>query len=347
MEINGLFEEMIAASASDLHTVVGLPPMLRIHGELLPTKRPTLTQEAAETLLYPLLDAEKKKLFLDTHDLDFAHAFGDEARFRVNFFQQMRGMGAVFRMIPTRIQTPDQLGLPAVIVKLTEAKKGLILVTGPTGSGKSTTLASMIDVINQNRQAHILTVEDPIEFVHENKKCLVTQREIGAHTDSFGAALRVAGRQDPDIILIGEMRDLETIALALTSAELGLLVFATLHTNSASKTIDRIVDVFPFDQQDQVRGMLAESLKGVVAQQLLRTADGKGRVGAYEVLVGSPALGNLIREKKASQVPSMIQTGGKVGMQTMDQHLVELVKLGTITKDEARMKAHDKEKFPI
>ncbi|MFN7972476.1 MAG: type IV pilus twitching motility protein PilT [Acidobacteriota bacterium] len=345
MKIHALFDQMMTQRASDLHMVVGLPPMFRIHGELYPAKHPPLTQAMSEEYLFALVDEEKKKKFLETHDIDFAYAFETKARFRVNFFEQYRGMGAVFRLIPTAIVTPDDLGLPPSIVKMTEAKKGLILVTGPTGSGKSTTLACMIDVINRTRQAHILTIEDPIEFVHENKKCLITQRELGAHTESFGAALRVAGRQDPDIILIGEMRDLETIALALTSAELGLLVFATLHTNSAAKTIDRIVDVFPFDQQDQVRGMLAESLKGVIAQQLLKTKDGKGRVGAFEVLVGSPALGNLIREKKSAQVPSMIQTGGKVGMQSMDQHLEELVKVGKITSDEARMKAHDKEKF--
>ena len=347
MMINMLFDEMIDRGASDLHMVVGLPPMIRVHGELIPTSQPVLDQDAAEGLLYPLLNEERKTEFLAEHDLDFAHAYEEKARFRVNFFQQQRGLGAVFRMIPTRIMTPDELGLPKSIVKLCEAKKGLILVTGPTGSGKSTTLAAMIGVINQSRAAHIITIEDPIEFVHPNEKCLITQREVGPHTESFGAALRMAGRQDPDILLIGEMRDLETISLALTSAELGLLVLGTLHTNSAAKTIDRIVDVFPFDQQDQVRGMLSESLKGVVAQQLVQTSDGHGRVGAYEVLIGSSALGNLIREKKSSQVTSMIQTGGKRGMQTMDQHLVELVKAGTITKEVARMKAHDKEKFPL
>ncbi len=274
-----------------------------------------------------------------------AYELGDEARFRCNFFYQHRGIGAVFRIIPTRILSLEQLNLPEVLKAIAQLKQGLVLVTGPTGSGKSTTLAAVIDYINETRDAHIITIEDPLEFIHPNKKCLFTQREIGAHATSFAEALKVASRENPDIILVGEMRDLETISLALTCAELGILVFGTLHTNSASKTIDRIINAFPSEQQEQTRTMLAESLKSVVAQQLLKTKDGNGRCAANEILIGSPALASMIREGKISQINSLIQTGTGSGMQTMDQHLMRLIKNDTITPQAAYERAIDKSIF--
>jgi twitching motility protein PilT len=274
-----------------------------------------------------------------------AYELGDEARFRCNFLYQQRGVGAVFRIIPTKILTLEQLGLSETLKTIAMFKQGLVLVTGPTGSGKSTTLAAMIDYINENRDAHIITIEDPLEFVHPNKKCLFTQREIGTHARSFADALRVASRENPDIILVGEMRDLETISLALTCAELGILVFGTLHTNSASKTVDRIINAFPADQQEQTRTMLSESLKSVVAQQLLKTKDGNGRCAAIEILIGSQALASMIRDKKISQINSVIQTGTNEGMQTMDQHLMKLIKEDKITPQAAYEKAIDKNIF--
>jgi twitching motility protein PilT len=278
-------------------------------------------------------------------DLDFAYEIPGAARFRGNFFNQHRGPAAVFRIIPSRVLTADELGLPEPIRKFTELNKGLVLVTGPTGSGKSTTLAAMIDLINQTRPEHILTIEDPIEFVHQNQRALVNQREVGPHTRSFATALKAALREDPDVILIGEMRDRETISLALTAAETGHLVFGTLHTNSAHKTVDRIIDTFPGELQHQVRAMLSESLRGVVAQQLLRKKGGKGRVAAHEILVGTPAVANLIREAKTFQIPSSIQTGKRDGMILMDQSIMNLMMAGTVDADEAYGKALDKAAF--
>jgi len=267
------------------------------------------------------------------------------ARFRGNIFMQHKGIGAVFRIIPSKILTADDLGLPEGVRKFTQLKKGLVLVTGPTGSGKSTTLAAMIDLINSSRKEHILTLEDPLEFIHENKESLLNQRQIGEHSESFTAALRAALREDPDVILVGEMRDLETISLAMTAAETGHLVFGTLHTNSAAKTIDRIIDAFPRDGQEQIRSMLSESLKGVVCQQLLKTVEGKGRIAAMEIMVGTPAVANLIREGKTFQIPSIIQTARKDGMQLMDQHLIDLLKTKRISPEEAHRCAQEKKQF--
>ena len=274
-----------------------------------------------------------------------AYEIEDVARFRCNFFYQHRGVGAVFRIIPTKILTLEQLALPEALRTIAMFERGLVLVTGPTGSGKSTTLAAMIDYINEKRDAHIITIEDPLEFVHRNKRCLFTQREIGAHAKSFADALKVASREDPDIILVGEMRDLETISLALTCAELGILVFGTLHTNSAAKTVDRIINAFPADEQEQARTMLSESLKAVVAQQLLQTKDGHGRCAANEILIGSAALASTIREGKISQINSLIQTGSASGMLSMDQHLLQLIKEGKITPEAAYEKGIDKKLF--
>lgn len=331
--------------ASDLHMVVGFPPLLRLGGELVRTDHPELTAESNRQILYEILDEEKQAFLEENRDFDMAYELEGLARFRCNFLYQRRGIGAVFRIIPTEILTMEQLNLPETLKKIANFKKGLVLVTGPTGSGKSTTLAAMIDYINSSREAHIITIEDPLEFVHSNRKCLFTQREIGAHARSFGDALRVASREDPDIILVGEMRDLETISLALTCAELGILVFGTLHTNSASKTIDRIINAFPADQQEQTRTMLSESLRAVIAQQLLRTVEGR-RCAANEILIGSPALASLIRSGKISQINSLIQTGTGVGMQTMDQHLMQLVAQKIITPESAYEKAIDKSLFP-
>ena len=283
--------------------------------------------------------------FLDQMDFDFAYEIEDLARFRVNVFWQRKGLGCVLRTIPSEILTADQLGLPDPVRKFCMLTKGLVLVCGPTGSGKSTTLAAMVDLINESRADHVLTIEDPIEFTHPNKKCLVNQREIGTNTKSFANALRAALREDPDVILVGEMRDRETIELGITAAETGHLVFGTLHTNSAPKTVDRIIDVFPADQQEQIRAMLAESLKGVIAQVLLRKKGGKGRVAAQEIMVGTSAISNLVRENKIHQIPSMIETGKKDGMQLLDQHIMEFLMSGEITPEEAYMKSNNKQTF--
>lgn len=344
-QIDLLFREMKEKGASDLHMVVGFPPLLRLRGELVPTDHPVLTAESNREILFEMLTPEQQEYLEKNRDFDMAYELGDEARFRCNFLYQHRGIGGVFRIIPTKILTIEQLGLPESVKAIAAFKQGLVLVTGPTGSGKSTTLAGIIDFINENRDAHIITIEDPLEFVHPNKRCLFTQREIGTHAKSFSDALRVASREDPDIILVGEMRDLETISLALTCAELGILVFGTLHTNSASKTIDRIINAFPSAQQEQTRTMLSESLKAVVAQQLLKTKDGKGRCAAIEILIGSPALASMIREGKITQISSLIQTGTNAGMQTMDQHLLQLIKADKITPQAAYEKAIDKTVF--
>lgn len=343
--IDTYFRELKQRGASDLHMVIGFPPLLRLHGELKPTDQPVLTPDSNRDILFEILDPEQQAYLEKNRDFDMAYELGDEARFRCNFFYQQRGISAVFRIIPTKILTLDQLQLPPVLKSIALLRQGLVLVTGPTGSGKSTTLAALIDYINDNRDAHVITIEDPLEFVHKNKRCLFTQREIGSHARSFGDALRVASRENPDIILVGEMRDLETISLALTCAELGILVFGTLHTNSAPKTIDRIINVFPSEQQEQTRTMLAESLKAVVAQQLLKTKDGTGRCAANEILVGSPALASMIREGKISQINSLMQTGSGSGMQTMDQHLMQLIKNNVITPQAAYEKAIDKNIF--
>ncbi|MCP4717144.1 MAG: type IV pilus twitching motility protein PilT [Deltaproteobacteria bacterium] len=343
--IDTYFREMKEKGASDLHMVIGFPPLLRLRGELVPTEHPVLTPESNRQILFEMLSEDQQAYLEQNRDFDMAYEIADLARFRCNFLYQMRGVGAVFRIIPTKILTIDQLNLPDVVRTIAGFKQGLVLVTGPTGSGKSTSLAALIDYINDTRDAHIITIEDPLEFVHPNKKCLFTQREIGAHAKSFADALMVASREDPDIILVGEMRDLETISLALTCAELGILVFGTLHTNSAAKTIDRIINAFPSDQQEQTRTMLAESLKAVIAQQLLKTKDGKGRCAANEILIGSPALASMIREGKITQISSLIQTGTSQGMQTMDQHLMQLVKDDKITTEAAYEKAIDKNVF--
>jgi twitching motility protein PilT len=320
--------------ASDLHISSGEAPMVRVHGTMMRLKLAELTEEETHTLIYQIMNDEQRKVFDEKNDLDFSMQLGEIARFRVNVFRQHRGLGAVFRKIPTSVQSLDQLKMPNVLREITHREKGLVLVTGPTGSGKSTTLAAMLDYINENREGHILTVEDPIEFVHRSKKCLVNQREVGPHTHSFKNALKAALREDPDYILIGEMRDLETIQLALTAAETGHLVFGTLHTSSAPKTVDRIIDVFPPEQQSQVRAMFSESIQAIVTQTLCKKVGG-GRVAGLEILLGSTAVRNLIREGKIHQIPSVMQTSQGQGMQTMETHLKSLVDEGLITRETA------------
>ena len=345
--IDALLTYMKGQGGSDLHLFVGRPPLIRKRGELTEIEgQPVLTAEASEKILSEIMNEEQNHKIRSHLDVDFAYEPADgSARYRVNVLQQNRGMGGVLRIIPTDILTIEQLGLPPIVREIAMYPRGLVLVTGPTGSGKSTTLAAMIDFINETKEAHIITIEDPLEFVHPNKRCLLSQREVGTHTRSFASALKMAAREDPDIILVGEMRDLDTIRLALNAAELGILVFGTLHTNSAAKTIDRIIDTFPSEEQSQVRVMLADALKAVVAQQLLKTADGKGRCAANEILIGSSALGNLIREDKTGMINSMIQTGTGVGMQSMDQALQNYVKEGRITAAAAYEKAIDKKIF--
>ncbi len=331
--------------ASDLHLSSGAYPLLRIHGELIAVDDQIYEKDRVHQMVYDVLSDDRKAQLEEHHEIDFAVELAEVGRFRVNVFYQRRGESAAFRIIPTKIKTIEDLELPPVLNNLARAKKGLILVTGPTGSGKSTTLAAMVDLLNQEKKDHILTIEDPIEFVHENKSCLVNQREVGPNTNSFGIALRSALREDPDIILVGEMRDLETIQMALTAAETGHVVFGTLHTNSASQTVDRIVDVFPPHQQQQIRTQLSEALVGVVSQILIPTVDGHGRACACEIMVANSAIKNLIREGKTHQMPSIIQTGAKEGMQSMDQCLKTLVMKGKISKDEAVMRAIDKSAF--
>lgn len=344
-QIDKLFVEMAQRGASDLHLTVGSPPLFREKGAMVPMNIGAIGAETMRKLLHEIMRPDQITYTEENLDYDFAYEVPDVARFRANVFFDHRGMGAVFRIIPTEILSLEKLGCPPSIQRISEFEKGLVLVTGPTGSGKSTTLAAMINHINENRYAHLITLEDPIEFVHPPKKCLVTQREIHYHATSFARAIRAACREDPDILLVGEMRDYETISLALSAAELGILVFGTLHTNSAAKTIDRIVDVFPAEEQGKARSMLSDSLKGVVAQQLIRTADGKGRCAAHEIMVGNSALASLIRESKISQIASLIQTGSSEGMQTMDQSLMNLVKEKKITQDEAWRRAVDKSLF--
>jgi twitching motility protein PilT len=344
-QIDQFLKVLVEQKGSDLHLTVGSPPVVRVHGHMQRLKFRELTAKDMETLVYEIMEEEWRMAFLDKLDYDFAYEVPDLARFRVNVFWQRKGLGAVLRTIPSEILTADDLALPEAIRRLCMMTKGLVLVTGPTGSGKSTTLAAMVDLINESRADHILTIEDPIEFVHANKKSLVNQREVLTNTKSFAAALRAALREDPDVILVGEMRDRETIDLGITAAETGHLVFGTLHTNSAPKTVDRIIDVFPADEQEQIRSQLAESLKGVVAQVLLRAKDGKSRFAAWEIMVGTSAVANLIREGKIHQIPSIIQTGKKDGMQLLDQHIMEFLMSGKISPEEAYMKANNKQAF--
>jgi len=328
-----LLRAATALGASDLHLSAGEPPCLRVSGDLVRMEgQSPLGPEAVSDLVNSIMSAEQRRHFETEHEVDFACELAGTGRFRVNVFVQRRGPGAVLRTIPNEIPTLESLGMPPILQELCTRERGLVLVTGPTGSGKSTTLAAMVDVVNRTWDAHILTVEDPIEFVHTPKRCLVNQREVGPHTGSFANALRSALREDPDVILIGEMRDLETISLALTAAETGHLVFGTLHTSSAPKTVDRIIDVFPSGQQAQIRTMLAESLEAVIAQTLLKKKGG-GRVAACEILLGVPAVRNLIRESKLHQIPSMMQTGQRVGMQTFDLAVADLVKRGLVERD--------------
>jgi len=344
-KIDKLFQILQQQGGSDLHLSPGNPPMIRTSGQLRSAIEQVLSHEQYRALLYEIMSEDQRLYFEEHHDLDFAYEVTAlNARFRANIFMGRLGISAVFRIIPAEILTVEQLGLPETVLSLTDYKKGLILVTGPTGSGKSTTLAAMIDHINRNRSEHILTVEDPIEFVHQSHKSLINQREVGVHTQSFSSALKAALREDPDIILVGEMRDLETIELAITAAETGHLVFGTLHTSSAAKTVDRLINVFPTTQQEQIRTMLAESLQGVVAQQLLRTVDGK-RCAALEILKVNAAVSNLIREGKTFQLPSIMQTGRKDGMQLMDQALQELLTAKRISPEEACLFAVNKAQF--
>jgi twitching motility protein PilT len=338
MEITQLLTFAVKEGASDLHLSSGEPPMLRINGDIKKLDYAPLTRDEVHNMAFDVMNDGQRRAFQEKLDIDFSYELGDLARFRVNVFMQRKGEGVVFRTIPTKVVTLDNLGMPPILKEVCKKERGLVLVTGPTGSGKSTTLAGMIDYINDNWESHILTVEDPIEFVHESKKSLVNQREVGAHTQSFAAALRGALREDPDVILIGEMRDLETISLALTAAETGHLVFGTLHTSSAPKTVDRIIDAFPAGQQNQVRAMFSESLEAIITQTLCKKKGG-GRIAATEVLVGVPAVRNLIREGKIHQIPSTMQTGQKQGMQTLDMSLQDLVARGLITKEEAASKS--------
>jgi twitching motility protein PilT len=334
--LQDMLELMVDSEGSDLHLSVGNPPAIRVHGKMNFTQAPEFTQEIAERLLLPLLNKEKHAQFLQSGHLDFSHEIPNLARFRGNLFRQNRGMAAVFRVIPKNIPTMEQLKVPAVIRQLCLEHQGLILVTGPTGSGKSTTLASMINFINQNRAAHIITIEDPIEFFHTSQKSLIDHREVGDHAVSFADGLRASLREDPDIILVGEMRDLETIYNAIKAAETGHLVFATLHTNSAAKTIDRIIDVFPGKQQAQIRAMLSESLKAVIAQQLLRTISGTGRVACHEILISRAGFPAMVREAKTSQINNYIMTNRDEGMISMDASLVELLRQKKISLDTAK-----------
>jgi twitching motility protein PilT len=344
-KIDAFFKLMSETGASDLHAVAGSQPILRIRGDLERVKFKLLDEAELTSMLYEIAPEDKIKVFEETGDIDFAYEISGLARYRANFFRHLNGIGAVFRLIPSDIMTAEQLGLPPVITQLSMLHKGLVLVTGPTGSGKSTTLAAIVDYANKHRKDHIITVEDPVEFVHRCQGCIVNHREVGRHTRSFATALRAALREDPDIILVGEMRDLETIQLAIEAAATGHLVFGTLHTQSASKTVDRIIDVFPANQQEQIRSTLADGLKAVVAQTLFKRIDVKGRCAALEIMICTPACANLIRENKTFQIPSAIQTGRKYGMQSLDNAIEDLLKKGWIGAEEAYSKCIDKSKF--
>ncbi len=344
MDIAELLTFSVKNGASDLHLSAGLPPMIRVDGDMRKVNVPALDHKTVHGLVYDIMNDKQRKDYEEFLETDFSFEIPDLARFRVNAFNHNRGAGAVFRTIPSDILSLEDLGTPQIFKDIADTPRGLVLVTGPTGSGKSTTLAAMIDYINSKQYAHILTIEDPIEFVHQSKKCLLNQREVHRDTLGFNEALRSALREDPDIILVGEMRDLETIRLALTAAETGHLVFGTLHTTSAAKTIDRVIDVFPAAEKTMVRSMLSESLRAVIAQTLMKKVGG-GRVAAWEIMIGTPAIRNLIREDKVAQMYSSIQTGNAVGMTTLDQYLQDLLSKGLITKQDARAKAANKETF--
>ena len=344
-KIDAFFKLMHDQGASDLHLISGSQPILRVHGDMERVKYKALENDELKAMLYEIAPENKIKVFEETGDVDFAYEIPNLARYRANYFQQKWGVGAVFREIPSTILTAEQLGLPKVITKLSMLHQGMILVTGPTGSGKSTTLAAMMDYVNRNKKCHIITVEDPVEFVHKSQSCIVNHREVGVHTKGFKSALRGALREDPDIILVGEMRDLETIELALEAASTGHLVFGTLHTQSAAKTVDRIIDVFPANQQSQIRTTLSESLKGEIAQNLFKRIDKKGRMAVLEVLVVTPAVSNLIREGKTFQIPSAIQTGKKFGMQSLDDAILIALEAKKISPEDAYDKAIVKERF--
>jgi twitching motility protein PilT len=334
--IDELFRLMVDQGASDLHITSGAPPYLRLHGNMISLNYRELSSQDVQGLIFEILSEKQKKNFVEKWELDYAYTLQGIGRFRCNIFMQRKGLGAVFRIIPEKIKTAQELNLPPSVMDVIDCEKGLILVTGPTGSGKSTTLASLIHHINSTREAHIITVEDPIEFVHPNIKSLINQREVGSHTKSFANALKAALREDPDILLVGELRDLETIALALTAAETGHIVFGTLHTNSAAKTVDRIIDVFPSGQQQQIRTMLAESLRGVIAQTLFTRADGQGRIAAYEIMRNNRAIANLIRDNKIHQIPSAMQTGSSSGMILFEKYIEDLVRKGKVSASDAK-----------
>ena len=345
MDISELLAFVVKNKASDLHLSSGLPPMIRVHGDVRRINLPAMEHKDVHAMVYDIMNDGQRKFYEENLECDFSFAIPNLARFRVNAFVQQRGAGAVFRTIPSKVLSLEDLKAPKIFQDISDNPRGIVLVTGPTGSGKSTTLAAMINYINENEHGHVLTVEDPIEFVHEAKKCLINQREVGPHTLSFANALRSALREDPDVILVGEMRDLETIRLAMTAAETGHLVFGTLHTSSAAKTIDRIIDVFPAEEKEMVRAMLSESLRAVISQTLCKTKDGAGRVAAHEIMIATPAIRNLIRESKVAQMYSAIQTGQGFGMQTLDQNLQDLWRRNVITVDEARSKAANKDNF--
>ena len=345
MDISELLAFVVKNKASDLHLSSGLPPMIRVHGDVRRINLPAMEHKDVHGMVYDIMNDGQRKFYEENLECDFSFAIPNLARFRVNAFVQQRGAAAVMRTIPSKILSLEDLKAPKIFGEIADQPRGMVLVTGPTGSGKSTTLAGMVNHKNETELGHILTVEDPIEFVHESKKCLINQREVGPHTLSFANALRSALREDPDVILVGEMRDLETIRLAMTAAETGHLVFGTLHTSSAAKTIDRIIDVFPAEEKEMIRAMLSESLRAVISQSLSKTKDGSGRVAAHEIMIGTPAIRNLIREAKVAQMYSAIQTGNSYGMQTLDQNLTELVKRNVVSVDEARSKAANKDNF--